>query len=112
MPKILDDRMVDEVEVEMVSYKPNVQRHKEDGNGDPMYDEDGQPIYEYTVQLRIAYFLLDSNGKRLDRKVTTHYVYPLDNQITSAQFINNIDTLAPDIKSAAIADRNSFTITT
>lgn len=105
MAKILDDRMVDEVELISVSYKANVQRHV------PIQDStSGETEIIYVVLTRIVYWLLGAGGNKLKRVVVNHDLYPLPNPITSIQFINNLEVLAPLIKAAAIADRDSFTV--
>lgn len=104
MAKILDSRLVDEVEIISVSYKPNVQRQSEIQDSTSSETET-----IYVVLTRISYWLLDSDGNKLKRVVVNHDLYPLPNSVTSIQFINNIETLAPLVKAAAISDRNSFT---
>ena len=105
MARILDERMVDDIIVESVSYKPNVKRTTIE-----IVDEETIEVKEYVVLTRIVYILLDTDGKKLDRKVVNHDLMPLANPVTSVVFINNIDTLSSLVKAAAIADRNSFTV--
>ena len=95
MAKELDSRLVYEVELDSVMYQPNVERH------------DGEDT-TYVVQTTIVYYLLDENGGRLGRKVRRHDLMPLNNPVTSAQFINNQEMLAPLVKAVAIADRNDL----
>ena len=111
MAKMLDTRLVNDIEVIQISYKYNVEINKLDEYGDPIPIGEHTLEYEkkYVVLVRIVYNLFDSNSSKLRRVVRNHELYPLDNKITSIQFINNIEVLAPLVRAAAISDRAYFT---
>lgn len=100
MAKAVDGRLVEEILIESISYKPNVERVS--------FDEEGIETITYVVLTRITYILLDIAGKRLVRTTRNHDLAPLPNTVTGVQFINNLAILAPLIKAAAIADRNEL----
>lgn len=102
MPKILDSRMVNNVEIEAMTFKPNAERVRM---------VDGEEVTTYVVLTTIIYWLLDEDGNKLRRAVRRHDLFPLANSITSLQFINNLNLLQPPAKAAAIADYNDFTVT-
>lgn len=99
MPKILDSRMVAEVDIQDIKFKPNVRR---------VEIIDDEEVITYVVLTTIIYWLLDAEGSRLRRVVRRHDLIPLSAEITSLQFINNLGVLQPLAKAAAIADNIAF----
>jgi hypothetical protein len=101
MAKILDDRLVYEVAIESVTYKPNVLRTTVSGV---------VVIDNYVTLTRIVYNLLNNNGGVLSRTVVSHDLMPIDTPDTCLECIDCWTTLSPLIQAAVIADRDEFIV--
>lgn len=103
MGKILDDRIVDDVDIIQINYKPNVEQHTLDSTS-------GEIVITYVCLVRVAYWLLDANGARLRRLVSTHKPYSSSSELTSAQFANVIESITTTIKSCILNDIDGCTV--